>query len=458
MNVVPQKSFDSIRNSLEVVLDNDLISSEQFKKAKNDFLKSPSDFTLQYRYGVAMVHSKDKANIEEGLKFLKELCLFNTLHETCMCYYHICFGSLRLHKFPDVQLYAEKLRQECPNLNDESASTLLLDKTELLVMLAEEFIHNPLLTHLLESKRKWKIKGLWKPKRETPIRPNSQLYRNPSVAFILPKPKDVLADSTNYFPLSSTQDGLPPYGNAYSLPALPSTAKKSSSNHFNSLCIRTHSKNPRNLQSSFTANSTTNLPEYQESVFQDVDTEYILGSQSHRPSRRIVSPNGENEVESKRFRAKHHSFGDTSGYTPKSALSSQPMDEILNDAHSDENIYSSKYTPKFESPPIRPYKSVHIPTTIQPNRRRHPITKSITSKDRSDRPWVIIRRYGMRGGKKIRLPLSMDELLKVAGEKFEVDAVSIREVATEAEIDDINAIEPQALLWVMTEGDEEYFR
>jgi len=52
----------------------------------------------------------------------------------------------------------------------------------------------------------------------------------------------------------------------------------------------------------------------------------------------------------------------------------------------------------------------------------------------------------------------MNELLKVAGEKFDLDAVSIREVSTEAEIDDINAIEPQALLWVMTEGDEEYFR
>jgi hypothetical protein len=286
--------------------------------------------------------------------------------------------------------------------------------------------------------------------------------RNPSVAFILPAPKEVLGDSTNFLPRHTSAQEVP---SAFSLPSLPSTAKKTP-NNYNSLCIRSYStsKNPRNLQASFNANSTANLPEYQEeqSTLQDMDTDYTLGSQSNGANKKI-SPNVENieVVNQKKLRGKHNSFGvSDSGYTPKSALSSQqPMDEILNDAQSDENIYSARYTPKFESPPIRPYKSVHIPqTTLQSGRRaRNPITKSVTSKG-SNRPWVIIRRYGMRGGKKIRLPLSVNELLKVAGEKFEVDAVSIREVSTEAEIDDVNAIEPQAVLWVMTEEDEEYFR
>jgi len=295
--------------------------------------------------------------------------------------------------------------------------------------------------------------------------------RNPSVAFILPTSKDVLSDSTNYFPRNSSAQDISTYNSLYSLPALPSTKKSSSTtNHYNSLCIRTCSKNPRNLQNSFTTNSSTNLPDYQESVLNDIETDYTLASHSQGPSNNVLSPKGGNiEVESSAgksaLRVKHSfsvNLSDTSGRTPKSTLSSQQlMDEtILNDAQSDENLYSSKYTPIFESPPVRSTKSVHIvpQTSIQQSRRRHPITKSITSKDRNNRPWVIIRRYGMRGGKKIRLPVSMYELLKVAGEKFEVDAVSIREVATEAEIEDINAIEPQALLWVMTEGDEEYFK
>jgi len=89
---------------------------------------------------------------------------------------------------------------------------------------------------------------------------------------------------------------------------------------------------------------------------------------------------------------------------------------------------------------------------------RLPITKSISMADGSNRPWVIIRRYGMRGGKKIRLPNSLEELLQVAGDKFGVTAVCIREVVTEAEIEDIRAIESQAVLWVMTETDELLFQ
>jgi len=72
----------------------------------------------------------------------------------------------------------------------------------------------------------------------------------------------------------------------------------------------------------------------------------------------------------------------------------------------------------------------------------------------STRPWVIIRRYGMRGGKKIRLPSSLDDLIQISGEKLCIVPICIREVSTEAEIEDIKAIEPDSVLWVMTEEDE----
>jgi hypothetical protein len=82
-----------------------------------------------------------------------------------------------------------------------------------------------------------------------------------------------------------------------------------------------------------------------------------------------------------------------------------------------------------------------------------PVTKSISVND-SSRPWVVIRRYGMRGGKKIRLPASLDDLIDISGDKLGIEPICIREVSTEAEIEDITAIEPDSVLWVMTEEDE----
>jgi hypothetical protein len=75
----------------------------------------------------------------------------------------------------------------------------------------------------------------------------------------------------------------------------------------------------------------------------------------------------------------------------------------------------------------------------------------------SNQPWVIIRRYEMRGGKKIRLPHSLEDLIELSGEKLGIIPVCIREVSTEAEIEDVSAIEPDSVLWVMTEEDEVTF-
>jgi len=89
-----------------------------------------------------------------------------------------------------------------------------------------------------------------------------------------------------------------------------------------------------------------------------------------------------------------------------------------------------------------------------PKKVHSPVSKSISVALDSTRPWVIIRRYGMRGGKKIRLPNSLDDLIIISGEKLCIHPVCIREVSTEAEIEDITAIEPDSVLWVMTEEDE----
>jgi len=63
----------------------------------------------------------------------------------------------------------------------------------------------------------------------------------------------------------------------------------------------------------------------------------------------------------------------------------------------------------------------------------------------------------MRGGKKIRLPHSLEDLIELSGEKLGIIPVCIREVSTEAEIEDVSAIEPDSVLWVMTEEDEVTF-
>jgi len=75
----------------------------------------------------------------------------------------------------------------------------------------------------------------------------------------------------------------------------------------------------------------------------------------------------------------------------------------------------------------------------------------------SHQPWVIIRAYEKRGGKKIRLPNSLRDLIQISGDKLGINPVCIREVSTEAEIEDISAIESNSVLWVMTEEDERKF-
>jgi len=97
---------------------------------------------------------------------------------------------------------------------------------------------------------------------------------------------------------------------------------------------------------------------------------------------------------------------------------------------------------------------VSLPSTIKLQQNTPEVSNNCISVNESNRPWVIIRRYEMRGGKKIRLPYSLHELIQLSGDKLGIVPVCIREVSTEAEIEDISAIEPDSVLWVMTEEDE----
>jgi hypothetical protein len=99
-----------------------------------------------------------------------------------------------------------------------------------------------------------------------------------------------------------------------------------------------------------------------------------------------------------------------------------------------------------------------LPAAKKPRLATLSKTMSINDPNIGNRPWVIIRRYGMRGGKKIRLPNTLEELIQVSGEKLGITAACIREVTTEAEIEDIRAVETQSVLWVMTEEDELSFQ
>jgi len=149
---------------------------------------------------------------------------------------------------------------------------------------------------------------------------------------------------------------------------------------------------------------------------------------------------------------------------------------FLNDALSEEGLHSSVTSPQFQQPfhtpaplppnnPLRTSRALQnsqsTASNLQTSTRRKAMMKSVTIANNPRSPsgtWVIIRRYGTRGGKKIRLPPTIEELIQVAGEKFFIDAIAIREVTTEAEIEEISAIESHAVLWVMTAQDELHFQ
>jgi hypothetical protein len=70
---------------------------------------------------------------------------------------------------------------------------------------------------------------------------------------------------------------------------------------------------------------------------------------------------------------------------------------------------------------------------------------------------IILRRFNKRGGVRIVLPSSMEELLSIASEKLKISGIRIREIETEAEITELSLLKHDTPVWVMTAEEEEEF-
>jgi protein gp37 len=70
-----------------------------------------------------------------------------------------------------------------------------------------------------------------------------------------------------------------------------------------------------------------------------------------------------------------------------------------------------------------------------------------------------VRKFEKRGGVKVRIPSSLEELFRIGAAELgiTVPAVCVREVATEALIKSVDAIDAGAILWVMTQEEESNF-
>lgn len=55
------------------------------------------------------------------------------------------------------------------------------------------------------------------------------------------------------------------------------------------------------------------------------------------------------------------------------------------------------------------------------------------------------------------VPQTLEELLKVGSEELEIEAFTIREMATEALIKDVRSIENGAVVWLLTKDEEKEF-
>jgi len=75
----------------------------------------------------------------------------------------------------------------------------------------------------------------------------------------------------------------------------------------------------------------------------------------------------------------------------------------------------------------------------------------------ADSPWVVVRKFGKRGGVKIQVPDTLSELFQVAGEKLGIKGIAIREITSEARIDDIKALKQDDVIFLMSEEEEKNF-
>jgi hypothetical protein len=71
--------------------------------------------------------------------------------------------------------------------------------------------------------------------------------------------------------------------------------------------------------------------------------------------------------------------------------------------------------------------------------------------------WIIIRKFGKRGGVKVQVPISVEKLLEIGGERLGIKPIKVREVKSEAEIDHVRALKEDDIVWLMTTQDELQF-
>jgi len=70
---------------------------------------------------------------------------------------------------------------------------------------------------------------------------------------------------------------------------------------------------------------------------------------------------------------------------------------------------------------------------------------------------IIVRRFNKRGGIRIPIPNTIEEILENASQKLKIKAQTIREPETEAEICEIYLLKPNMVLWVMTKEEAQLF-
>lgn len=113
--------------------------------------------------------------------------------------------------------------------------------------------------------------------------------------------------------------------------------------------------------------------------------------------------------------------------------------------------------PTFHTAPETPPPSLPPPIAKGHTRGGSDKIGMSTPASASDAPWIVVRKFEKRGGFKIQVPDTLSDLLAIGGEKLGIIAVAMREITTEAKIDDINALKNDDVVFLMTAEEEKSF-
>lgn len=71
--------------------------------------------------------------------------------------------------------------------------------------------------------------------------------------------------------------------------------------------------------------------------------------------------------------------------------------------------------------------------------------------------WIVVRKFEKRGGVRIKLPESLDDLIAVGSRELGIDAVCAREAATEGLLKSIDGVRDGTVVWLLTQEEEANF-